>query len=655
MITKNVIVRSFKQPKELVVDDTTTTTTPTSSSVLLKAIKWFWMDTRRFKMFAAIAFATWNEMQAVMIGLFGNKENDKYATDHLTVAYRMMTWSNIKKDFSLVPLAHMERRMNTSLSGIAGHLLDWSKLLFAKTNRDVCQSLVLTRLLRHMSDLRWEIKKILLCRKEAKGKEKTVYLQTLREFLPRVQQATTELEAKMDTIILCPERSVWHAPEVSSRWPDSITALQMISDKKYLAFPIYAADVVVKFPHLTEHVSQGFDSAEEIEEQQSCEISKDYVSGIAIFIEYCRYYFGLEKPQGVDKFLEHWCSFVDGAFNKNILKKYEATYGEEWEDSPEAPVVSQLMREHYSYAFNFGHLSGLVDKHFSSIGTLVTLINYCVAATRNIKSSVVAESCPWQLKAAREDLRFPRLIKGSYDNGKLEEYMRACYEANVYFRFAEDVFFHNLLNMMQHAFRVKQDAWSKKKAAMESVPEEVQKKQKKKADGNAVKIRSMPVDRIKIELGNGQEIDMPGFEMVFCPEYPSGGHVEIYRIYEVSNKWMPVLAGVIDNAGLFLHTKAFGRYIASDPWVKGYGDLFTLLKVLDSNPVECSSILARMTGTCLACGQPMTREESLKSGFGATCMQNLGLVLQNSDACVYQVDPSNTVVGNLPLLKKHKK
>ncbi len=706
MINKNISVKFSPTAPVAVVELTGAIDDSMGQDVspLLKAIKFWWNnDTRRFKMFASIAFPTWEEMINVMLGLFGNKENDKYSIDHLTVAYRMSKWTKGML-FSLFPAERMTERMDAFLSSDTAkhHVLEWTMKIFADKDRNVSQALVLERLLGHMSELRWEIKKMIHERDNSSGKEKAALLKKLRKFFPRVEKATAELELNLEKIKLYPQINVWRAPEQSAHWPESITALDLLRVEEYTDFQISHTSVMIDFPHLAEHDPRGFRVAAEKKEEHVYEIDSDYVWGLVVFVAYCKYYFGMTKKtkkevagmgDKVDdaKFLERWCGFVDGGLQKVFLKKYEAVYhsfDEGWTYDPNAPELSRLISKRI-YQFDFDYLTSIVENHFSSAGDIVELMNYCIIASRahmnasktlnkaeRAEIDMASHSCPLELKNARLDLRFSN-TKNYYCNyysGDYRAYMKACYEANVFTGFKEKVYFHNLLHMMKSAHKVKQDALKKKQALLEDVPEEVQKKQKKRASSNQVTITARPQGgvRVKVDLGNGQVIDMPGFKLIFCPTYkeddPTHGHVEVWRKYEnkekTDGKWTSELAGIIKSDGLFLHTKALFRCQEAEPWVQGYGDLFTLLKVLDSNPVECSSILARMTGSCLACGLPMTQEESLKSGFGAKCMKNLGLKRYDDDEDrVYQFSKDNKVVGNLPMggedehespMKKHK-
>lgn len=78
----------------------------------------------------------------------------------------------------------------------------------------------------------------------------------------------------------------------------------------------------------------------------------------------------------------------------------------------------------------------------------------------------------------------------------------------------------------------------------------------------------------------------------------------------------------------------------------GAGNLLFLLQMLEQDPKESSSVIARMAGSCLVCGRPMTTEKSLKNGIGDVCMEKLGIEEFSKDD-VYLIDTKNKVIGNL--------
>lgn len=390
----------------------------------------------------------------------------------------------------------------------------------------------------------------------------------------------------------------------------------------------------------------------------------------------------LEKTDDA-KFLERWSRFAFGSLNSKFLANV-----------PFSPKLSNLFNK-FSL-FEFGHTMRLKTS-YDSPARMFYEMNYCVSLSKlllpliglhkgKIKFETLTDldfahlSCPSDLKHASKDLRFQshdsflrfQLAYNRKELPLLKMFWDVVVECQIFRSLTlagTNVYLNNILTMMKNAKLVKDDALSKKEQL-------VSKKQKTRSKSNQVTITARPKSRlidgvshpVTISLnidGVQKELPMAGFKMVFVStpvlRDPLHGHVLIFRKFELdkkdgdSKKWSSVLFGVINNNGKFLHTTAVKKYLSvpnGHSWINGYGDLLTLLRVLNAFPSDCSSVLAKMTGSCLACGLPMTHDESLKSGFGAVCMKNFGLTKDGVKSLlpsgVYQINKDNKVISNAP-------
>jgi hypothetical protein len=262
-----------------------------------------------------------------------------------------------------------------------------------------------------------------------------------------------------------------------------------------------------------------------------------------------------------------------------------------------------------------------------------------------------------------------------YIDKELDEFCKFICNCQIWRPFSTETLkevgtFKNVYRMMLNAQQVKNRAFDKRKEIEMEENAKEPKTKKLKQTIPTVKITARPVHRdndnenqpltpLTLDLNlNGELISviMPGFSLVFEHD-----HVIVYRkiVMEPESKsWDDIFAGIIDKNGDFYPFADLRNYdgpqsvdqITPFNWKPGYGPLLVLLRVLESEPMKSSSLIAKLTGSCLACGLPMTDEESLKAGFGKKCLKHLGLVGKRAAdwGNAYEVNNDNEVIANAP-------
>lgn len=710
---------------------------------LLAAVKFFLQDERLFQLFASISFPTWEMMQTVMIGFFGNTANDNQSTNALKVASFLSKWveENQKRhragwnvtdngqayrsspycSFSEIPVDAMTLRFSKFVgsdnNGIFHRLSEWGILCLLRTkNEHIQESLVLNDLFRDFGELPRTVHELLCKRSAAKGKEKTAFLHEVRGLLPQVKTVMETLEENLKKVFVCESEGFMEERRVSvfsadmldygnSRYSENARSFFKFQHLKDFGFFEQREKNDDRFQEIRKAI---FDASKYVPEYGDnlhflCKLSLNKLLAICVFVEYSHRFFRLfhqknatgKCDEKIDdaQFLERWSRFAFGSLDSKFLKNYKNTV-----PYSSAPKLSSLLSSYRSLDFKFEHIMKLKCPE-----SLFRRMDYCVCLSKSLRPLISLHtgkvkdetridiemahlSCPTDLKNAQNDLRFRshhlnarlNLYHNRRDLDDLKKFWDVAVECNI-FRSktiaGSKIYMKNILTMMKNAKSVKDMALEEKEKIAALSNEELKKRT------NQVTITARPkaqlvdgkLEPVMITLdidGVETEIPMAGFTMVFVSTPlrdkrtnevidPSFGHVVIYRKFETKQKEEhTVLFGVINNDGKFLHTKAINKYLdvpKGEMWINGYGDLLTLLRVLDAMPSKCSNILAKMTGSCLYCCKPMTTDESMESGFGPICMEKLGLTKEGLKSLVpqgvYQLNKDNKVVSNAPSFK----
>ena len=183
----------------------------------------------------------------------------------------------------------------------------------------------------------------------------------------------------------------------------------------------------------------------------------------------------------------------------------------------------------------------------------------------------------------------------------------------------------------------------------------VNKKHEKDAMKNATPIK------IQVEEnGETTSITFPGFQLDWYVRSSSLQYVMVYwKIYndgigqgrkgqDIKAKWDKKLAAIILKDGTVLPLHQLHAYENTNPWKPGTGNLWSFLRLLNSDIIGVTAHIGKLTGQCMLCSKQLTTKVSLERGFGSTCMKKYNLVKGQFLQATYATDSGNGVIQNLP-------